>query len=420
MSAASTDVACRTSTLLVFFFADLLVACDPYWVTWRVLSQDPPIVNAVPDDEPSWRENWPPYSYWAKVGFTLIALSGLVAILWSLRGILLILIASLVLAIGLQPAIRWFERRGLKRGWGLAAVLLGGLVVFGGMAVSLVPFIVGQIGELIDGLPGYIEQFEKDGPGFLVRIIELTGLDSVLNGDGPTSGAATGVDSGIDPVKVLSDLGGTVFSLLTVLIVTPYFALEFPALRKWAVRLLRPRHREDFMRVLAESTDLIANYIVGNIVVSIIAGLVAFVGFRFLDIRFALALAAWVAFTDLVPAVGATIGAAGVAGVVALQGGNRLLAAMILLFVYQMVENYLINPRVMKKAVDLNPATVIVSLMVGGSLAGLVGALLALPVAAMIKVVVFQLVVPERLQFVRRDLAEDQYGQRRRQGEKLP
>jgi predicted PurR-regulated permease PerM len=94
---------------------------------------------------------------------------------------------------------------------------------------------------------------------------------------------------------------------------------------------------------------------------------------------------------------------------------------MILLFVYQMVENYLISPRVMKRAVDLNPATVIVALMVGGSLAGLVGALLALPVAAMIKVVVFQLLVPERLDFVRTEAARDMYqGKKRGRVKKLP
>lgn len=380
----------------------------------RSLSQDLSKADDQSEVQPSWKENWPPYTYWARVGITLIALVGLVALLWSLRGILLILVASLVLAIGLQPAIRWFERRGIKRGWGLAAVLVAGLVVFGGLAIVLVPFIVGQIADLIEGLPQYIDQLEEEGPSFVVRLIEFTGIDSLLSGDAAVGGAGAGGEQGFDPVKVLSDLGGTIFSLLTALIVTPYFALEFPSLRKWAVRLLRPRHREDFMRVLRESTDLIANYIVGNLAVSLIAGVVAFAGFRLLDIRYALALAAWVAFTDVIPAVGATIGAAGVAGVVALQGGDRLIAAMILLFVYQMVENYVINPRVMKKAVDLNPATVIVSLMVGGSLAGLVGALLALPVAAMIKVIVFQLLVPERLEFVRREVAEDMYDGRGR------
>lgn len=364
---------------------------------------------------PAWRDHWPPYSYWARVAVVLVLVVVTVGVLWTLRSVLLVLVASLVLAIGLQPAIGWFQRRGMGRGWGLALVLISGLVVFGGLAAVLVPFVATQVGELIDGLPGFVEQLQE-GPGFLGRLLEFTGIDTLIDG---TSGTSEG-ESPIDPLKALSDLGATLFSLLTVLVVTPYFALEYPSIKNWAVRLLRPAHREDFVRVLGDSTDLIANYIVGNLVISLIAGAIAFGAFSLLDIRFALALAAWIAFTDLIPAVGATIGAAGVAAVVAFQGGDKLLPVLAVLFVYQMAENYLIAPRVMKRAVDLNPATVIVALMIGGSLAGLVGALLALPVAAMIKVVVFELLVPERLERVRREAAEGGYVSRRRRRRQLP
>jgi predicted PurR-regulated permease PerM len=119
-------------------------------------------------------------------------------------------------------------------------------------------------------------------------------------------------------------------------------------------------------------------------------------------VRYALALAAWVAFTDVIPGVGALLGAAGVAAVAAFQGGPQVVGALVLLIVYQQVENYLIAPRVMNRAIDLNPATVILALLVGGSLAGLVGALLALPIAAMAKIVVFELLVPGRLESLRK------------------
>jgi len=85
-------------------------------------------------------------SYWARVLGLLILAGAFVSILWTLRSVLLVLLASLVLATGLQPAIGWFERRGLKRGWGLAVVLLAGLVVMGGLAAVLFPFIAGQVG----------------------------------------------------------------------------------------------------------------------------------------------------------------------------------------------------------------------------------------------------------------------------------
>lgn len=324
---------------------------------------------------------------------------GAVAILWTLRSVVLVLIASLVLATGLQPAIKWFEARGLKRGWGLAVVLLAGLLVMGGLAIILVPFIAGQVVDLIDNLPEFVAQLEE-GPGFVNRIVEFLDLDALL------SGGPAGEEPAIDPVAVASGVGGTVFNIVTVLVVTPYFAIEFPALKAWAVRLLRPKHREDFLYVLNSSIDLIANYMVGNLVISVIAGVVSFIGFTLLDVDYALALAAWVAFTDIIPGVGALLGAAGVAAVVAFQGGPQLVAVLILLAVYQQVENYLIAPRVMNRAIDLNPATVIVALLVGGSLAGLVGALLALPIAATIKIILFELVVPGRIESLRAEVAE--------------
>jgi predicted PurR-regulated permease PerM len=310
-----------------------------------------------------------------------------------------VIVASLVLATGLQPAIGWFEKRGLKRGWGLAIVLLAGLVVMGGLAVVLIPFIAGQLAELVDRLPEFVARLEE-GPGFVNRIIAFFDVNAMLEaepgGEGP----------GLDPVGVASGIGGTIFNLITVLVVTPYFAIEFPALKAWVVRLLRPHHREDFLYVLNSSVDLIANYMVGNLVISIIAGVVAFVGLFMLDVRYALALAAWVAFTDIIPGVGALLGAAGVAAVVAFQGGPQVVAALVLLLVYQQVENYLVAPRVMNRAIDLNPATVILALLIGGSLAGLVGALLALPLAAMAKIIVFELVVPGRIESLRKEPVE--------------
>jgi predicted PurR-regulated permease PerM len=338
-------------------------------------------------------------AYWARTFAVLALVAAAAAILWTLRSVILVIVASLVLATGLQPAIGWFEKRGLKRGWGLAIVLLAGLVVMGGLAVILIPFIAGQLGELVDRLPEFVARLEE-GPGFVNRIIAFFDLNAMLEAEPGAEGP------GLDPVGVASGIGGTIFNLITVLVVTPYFAIEFPALKAWVVRLLRPHHREDFLYVLNSSVDLIANYMVGNLVISVIAGVVAFVGLFMLDVRYALALAAWVAFTDIIPGVGALLGAAGVAAVVAFQGGPQVAAALVLLLVYQQVENYLVAPRVMNRAIDLNPATVILALLVGGSLAGLVGALLALPLAAMAKIIVFELLVPGRIESLRKESVE--------------
>ena len=137
-----------------------------------------------------------------------------------------------------------------------------------------------------------------------------------------------------------------------------------------------------------ESVQRIGGYVSGNIGVSIIAGTGAFIALTIIGVPFAAALAMWVAIADLIPTVGATLGALAAVAVAAFSGWGQAVATIIYFVLYQQFENYVIVPRVMKKAVDLSPAMVIVSVLIGGSLAGFAGALLALPVAAAVKVVI--------------------------------
>ena len=180
-----------------------------------------------------------------------------------------------------------------------------------------------------------------------------------------------------------------------------------PRIRAGVARLLTRRERERFELILAESTQRVGGYIIGNIVISIIAGFACFVFLLIIGVPYPAALAFWVALTDLIPTVGAILGAV-VAGVVAIFTGiPQLIFVIIYFIVYQQVENYLIAPRVMKKAVEMSAAAVIVSLLIGGSLAGLVGALLALPAAAIIKISFKYLYLEEREEAV---AAEDAGG----------
>lgn len=332
----------------------------------------------------------------------------LLFLLGILQGILLVILASFVLAIGFQPAISWFEARGMRRGLGLALVLMAFLIVFGGLAALALPLILSQAGEMVEQIPALVERLQA-GDGLVARLAGLIDLEQITT------------ESTSDPTAALEVVGnaaGFVFNFLTVLLVTPYFAMSMPSIKVWLVRLLRPQHREDFVRVLGESTDLMANFIVGNLIVSVVAGVVTWAGLTIIGVPYALALAAWVAITDLIPILGALLGAAGVAAVALVETPELVIWAMLLLIVYQQIENYLVAPRVMNRAVDLSPASVIIALMVGGALAGLVGALLALPVAALIKIVFQDYVVQGRVEKMRYEAAENGgvARQRRRRG----
>src|SRR6266566_9443251 len=153
----------------------------------------------------------------------------------------------------------------------------------------------------------------------------------------------------------------------------------------------REQHRYEIERSSVEVYRLVVDrdrMQVGNIFISIIAGTLAFLVLEILGVPFAAALAVWVAIADLIPGVGAMLGAVVCVIVALFSSIGDGIAVAIYFIVYQQVENYLIQPRVMNKAVDLSAATVIISVLIGGSLAGLAGGLLALPIAAAIKVVV--------------------------------
>ena len=176
-----------------------------------------------------------------------------------------------------------------------------------------------------------------------------------------------------------------------------YFLLELPALREASVALVTPRRRRQMGAVQSEALDRIGGYVSGNILTSIIAGIASFIGLSLIGVPFAAALAMWVAIADLIPAVGATLGAVVAIAVAAFSSIGDAIVTTIFFVFYQQVENYFIVPRIMKKAVDLSPAAVIVSTLIGGSLAGFAGALIALPVAAAVKVVVRDLWLADRL-----------------------
>jgi predicted PurR-regulated permease PerM len=367
--------------------------------------------DAEPTKSEAWRDNWPPPGYWIKVGLALIGAVVALFLLWILQGTLLVILASFVLAIGFQPAIGWFQERGMRRGLGLALVLMGFLVVLGGLLALALPLIVSQAAEMLGELPAFIERLQA-GDGLVARLAGMIDVEQITT------------DSTSDPaaaLEVVGNIAGFGFNFLTVLLVTPYFAMAMPSIKLWLVRLLWPQHREDFLHLLGESTDLMANFILGNLIVSVIAGAVTWVGLTIIGVPYALALAAWVAITDLIPVLGALLGAAGVAVVALSESPEALIWSMVLLFAYQQVENFLIAPKVMNRAVDLSPASVIIALMVGGSLAGLVGALLALPLAALLKIVFRDYIVQERIDQVRAEAASGNGTRRsRRRGRSRP
>lgn len=192
------------------------------------------------------------------------------------------------------------------------------------------------------------------------------------------------------------------FSFLTLLVLLIYFMASLPRLEDGLALLFPPAKRKEYRELMDRATEKIGGYVSGQLTVCLVAGLSAFVAFLLIGLPFPAALALLVSITTLIPSVGGLIGSVLCVLVALFSGIGTAVVTFLYVLVYQQLENYVISPRIMKKAVDLSPAAVLISVLVGGSLLGFVGALLALPMAAAAKVVVWDLWLRERREVPRR------------------
>jgi predicted PurR-regulated permease PerM len=339
-------------------------------------------------------------TYWVRVLLTMAAVSVVLIALWSVINIVVLILMAAVLAIGLDPAVRRIQRGGMSRGRAVALIFAGALGVVILFAWLVIPRLVTQIGELADDIPGYVDDLETrdDALGRYFRENDVADRLQTFVADLPnkiTSSFGT-------IVGVAGRVGSALFNVLTVAILTIYFMSSLPRLRRGAAIVFAPGMRDRAEDVVDLAISRIGGYVAGILTTASIAGMSALLFFTILGvfgpgISFAVPLAVWAALAGLIPAVGAYIGAAPAVIVGYFQSGVTGTLILIYFIVYQQVENYGIQPRIMKNAVNLSPAAVVVATLVFGSLGGFAGALLALPAAATIKVVFVEVFLRERV-----------------------
>ena len=334
----------------------------------------------MPDDR------YPGMGYWARATLTVVAVLALLAAAWSVRNILLLVLVATVLAVGLDPQVRWLQRRRVSRAWAVTIIGLlgvGFLVLF---AWLVIPQAVRQTQELARDFPSYLDRL-RTSTGTLGTIEAKYHLSERLQ---QASSRLPDLAIGKIP-SITAGAGSVIVNTLTVAVLTIYFLLGLERGHSVGQRIVAGEHADRNSRILDESLERIGGYVSGNIFISIIAGTLAFLVLEILGVPFAAALAVWVAIADLIPGVGAMLGAVVCVIVALFSSVGDGIAVAVYFIVYQRVENYLILPRVMTKAIDLSAPAVIITLLIGSSLAGLAGALIALPIAAALKVIVREL-----------------------------
>ena len=316
---------------------------------------------------------------------------------------------SAFFAVVLTPAVNFLVKLKFRRALATSIVFLLGIAAIGGLGYLFIRPLAEQGTSFANKLPTYVADAEK-GKGPAGKLVKRYKLDDWLekNKDELQSRA----QKIFEPKQVLGVAVGTVgtvfatiAAVLTVGVLTFLMLLQGHGLLEGATHILRPDAQERLHRIGRQCARAINGYVNGNLAISVIAGLTTWIFLLIAGVPFAGVLALWVAFADLIPLVGATLGAIPTVGVAFLHSTTAGVATLIFYVIYQQIENHILQPTIMSRTVALQPLVVLISVLIGVELFGLLGALLAIPVAGIVKVIAADILAhrrPDLLQVERR------------------
>jgi predicted PurR-regulated permease PerM len=320
---------------------------------------------------------------------TTAVLLGVAVALWMVyvaRQTITWMFVALFLTLALSPAVSALQARGLhRRGAATAVVFLVAVVILAGFGALLIPPLVDQVSGFAKAVPGYIENLTQGrGPlGFLERryhVVERAREAVTGGGAGKFAGGASAV------LSLTRSVVTAIVGFVTIVFLTLFMLLEGQAWWERGLQLMAPRSRPRWRNVGHQIGHTVSGYVTGNLLISVIAGVSSAIVMVIMGVPFPLALGLLVAILDLIPLAGATL--AGI--LLALVGFLTSITAGIVLVVfftlYQQAENHVLQPLVYGRTVQLSPLVVLISILIGTEVAGVLGALAAIPVAGTLQI----------------------------------
>jgi predicted PurR-regulated permease PerM len=326
---------------------------------------------------------------------TVLAIFALAIAVWALlhlvsiaRHVLVWIVISMFLAAAINPLVDWLHRRAIhRRGLAAGAACFLVLAFFAGIGALFIPTAISNTNKLVDATPGYVDDLTKGKGrlGFLetkYHVVEKVrkqvregGAKRVLG----LSGAAVSITRGVINIVV-----GTI----TIAFLTFFMLLEGPAWVERFYSLLPPESQPRWRAVGRDIYRQIGGYVTGNLAISVIAGILTTAVLLILGVPFAVALGLIVAVLDLIPLAGATIAAIIIATVAFLHSIVAGIVVIVFFVLYQQLENHVLQPVVYHRTVSLSPLAILIAVLVGAEVAGILGALAAIPVAGAIQVLI--------------------------------
>ena len=330
--------------------------------------------------------------------FTIVAVAAVLEVIWIARHVISWILISLFLALALNPAVDWLQRHGVRRRGVAAALAYLALFAFiAAIGWTIIPTLVDQVRDFVDALPGYVHDLThgRGRLGFLetkyhlqekVRdAVEKGGAAKVLG----FSGAAISLAKGVVTIVVAT---------ITIAFMTFFMLLEGPAWVERFYGLLPERSQPRWRKVGYDIYRTVGGYVTGNLLISLIAGIATTLVLLVMGVPYAVALGLVVGILDLIPLAGATIAAILIGTVAFIHSIPAGIVVVIFFLVYQQIENHFLQPVIYGRTVQLSPLAVLIAVLIGAELAGILGALAAIPVAGAIQVLIRDFLAQRRAQ----------------------
>ena len=317
---------------------------------------------------------------------TLAVLAGLLIVLYRIRSVLELVLVAGFLAIALGPPVEFLVRHRVKRAFAILLVYLGIVALIVGVGLLIIPPVVGGVNDLSHDIPGYVQDLRKSDT--FRKYDDKYDISKKLNDQAKKLPSKLGEAAG-----TLQDLTvgvfGALVKLVTVLTMTFFLLLDGGKILHFFLRARGPTEEERLGTIFEGIYRSVAGYVAGNLVISFIAGGVTYITLIILGVPFAAPLAVLMGFLDLIPLVGATIGGVVIGAVTAFTDfPTATIVWVIVLLVYQQVENNVLQPIVYRRTVQVAPLLTIVAVLIGATLLGVLGVLIAIPIAGAIQIVV--------------------------------
>lgn len=332
----------------------------------------------------------------------LLTLGGLVAILLgvaltNIATVIVYIALAMFASLGLDPVLKWFERHNVKRGWAIAIVFLILGVIGVGLLWLVVPTLIEQIGAFITGIPATIANFETTDTYKWLEGIFGPGLNTLVNDlqsfvTNPANIAA--ISGGL--LKIGADIATAISGGLIVVVLTLYFVASLPAIKESMMQFAPARNRPKVRDMTNQITESVGGYLMGMVILAFFNSVVAFLLHLILGLPYPLLMGVLAFSITIIPLVGPVLYWI-FATVLALF--TNPLAALIFgisYLIYIQIEAYVITPRVMSKAISIPGSLVVIGALIGGTLLGLIGALVAVPVTASILLIIKQVFIPRQ------------------------